>query len=47
MNNLQTRSEVEVKVTRKWYVTLRNQKWHPHTKFGIPTFNNIRDKLRT
>ena len=39
---LQTRSEVKVKVTQKWYETLRHQKLHPHTNFGIPTFNNIR-----
>ena len=38
---LQTRSEV--KVTQKWYVILRHQKLHPHTKFGILTFNNIRN----
>ena len=33
---LQTTSEV--KVTQKWHLTLRHQKLHPHTKFGIPTF---------
>ena len=35
---LKTRSEVKVKitVTRKWYMTLRYPKIHPHTKFGIP-----------
>ena len=44
---LQTRSKVKVTVTQLWYVTLRHQKLHPHTKFGIPTFNNIRDMLRT
>ena len=44
---IQTRSEVKDKVTQKWYVTLRYQKMHSHTNFGIPSFNNIRDKLRT
>ena len=44
---LQTRSKVKVKVTQKWYLTFRHQKLHPYTKFGIPTFNNIRDMLRT
>ena len=44
---LQTRSEVKIKVTQKWNVTLRHQKLHPHTIVGIPTFNNIRDILRT
>ena len=39
--------QIKVKVTPKWYVTLRNQKLHPHTEFGIPTFNYIRDMLRT
>ena len=28
---------------RKWYVTLRHPKMHPHTKFGIPTSKNIGD----
>ena len=28
---LQTRPEVIVKVTGKWYATLPNQKMHPHT----------------
>ena len=46
---LKTRSEVKVKVTvtRKWYATLRHPKMHPHTKFGIPTSNNIGDMHRT
>ena len=44
---LKTRSEVKVTVTRKWYMTLRYPKMHPHTKIGIPTSNNIRDMLRT
>ena len=44
---LETRSEVKVTVTRKLYMTLRHLKMHPHTKFEIPTSNNIRDMLRT
>ena len=36
-----------VKVTYLWYATLHHQKMHPHTKFEIPTSNNIRDMLRT
>ena len=44
---LKTRSEVKVTVTRKWYMTLRDPKMHPHTKFGIPKKKNIRDMLRT
>ena len=46
---LKTRSEVKVKftVTRKWYMTLRYPKMHPHTKIGIPNSKNIRDMLRT
>ena len=45
----ETRSEVKFKVTvtQLWYVTLRHPKMHPHTKFEIPTSNNIRDMLRT
>ena len=30
-----------VTVTQKWYMTLHHLKMHPHTKFGIPTSNNI------
>ena len=44
---LKTRSEVNVTVTRKWYMTLCFAKMHPHTKFGIPNSKNIRDMLRT
>ena len=29
-------------VTQFWYATLRHPKMHPHTKFEIPTSNNIR-----
>ena len=46
-----SKNEVKVKfkvsVTRKWYTTLHNPKMHPHTKFGIPTSNNIRDMFWT
>ena len=34
-------------MARKWYVTLRHPKMHPHTKFGIPTSKNIGDMDRT
>ena len=44
---LETRSEVKVKVTRKWYVTLRHPNMHLHTKFGIPISNNIGDMPQT
>ena len=46
---LETRSEVKVKVTvtQLWYATLSYLKMHPHTKFEIPTSNNIRDMFRT
>ena len=49
MQFLETRSEVKFKVTvtQLWYVTLLHPKMHPHTKFEIPTPNNIRDMLRT
>ena len=49
MQFLETRSEVKFKVTvtKLWYATLRHPKMHPHTKFEIPTSNNIRDMLRT
>ena len=49
MQFLETRSEVKFKVTvtQLWYATFRHPKMHPHTKFEIPTSNNIRDMLRT
>ena len=49
MQFLETRSEVEFKVTvtQLCYVTLHHRKMHPHTKFEIPTSNNIRDMIRT
>ena len=40
---LETRSEVKVTVTQKWFVTLRHPKMHLHTKFGIPISKNIGD----
>ena len=44
MQFLETRSEVNFKVTvtQLWYATLRHPKTHPHTKFEIPTSNNMR-----
>ena len=44
MQFLETRSEVKFKitVTQLWYVTLCQSKMHPHTKFEIPTSNNMR-----
>ena len=41
---LEPRSEVKFKVTvtQLWYATLLYLKMHPHTKFEIPTLNNMR-----
>ena len=49
MQFLEIRSEVNFKVTvtQLWYATFPNPKMHSHTKFEIPTSNNIRDMLRT
>ena len=49
MQFLETRSEVKVKVTvtQLWYMAHRHRKMHPHTKFEIPTSNNIRDIFQT
>ena len=49
MQFLETRIEVKFKatVTQLWYGTLCHPKMHPHTKFEIPTTNNIRNMLRT
>ena len=43
-----TRSEVKVNkvtVTETWYATLHYLKMQAHTKFGIPTSNNVGDIL--
>ena len=52
--SLKTKSEVKVKlgqrsrsVTQKWYATIHYRKMHPHTKFGMPTLNYIRDIHQT
>ena len=44
---LETRSEVKVNVTgtQGWCATLYHPKMHQHTKFGIPTSNDIGDML--
>ena len=44
MQFLESRSEVKFKVivTQLWYTKLRHPKMHPHTKFEIPTSNNMR-----
>ena len=49
MQFLETRSEVKFKITvaQLWYATLHHPKMHYHTKFEIPTSNNIKDMLRT
>ena len=49
MQFLEIRSEVKFKVTvtQLWYTTLPHPKMHSHTKFEIPTSNNIRDMLWT
>ena len=45
MQFLKTSSEVKFKVTvtQLWYATLSYCKMRPHTKFEIPTSNNIKD----
>ena len=49
MQFLEIWSEVKFKVTvtQLWYATLPHPKMHSHTKFEIPTSNNIRDMLLT
>ena len=49
MQFLETRSDFKLKVTvtQLWYRTLCHPKMHQHTKFEIPTSNNIRDMHRT
>ena len=49
MQFLETRSEVKFKVTvtQLWHGTLPHLKMYPHTKFEIPTSNNMRYALDT
>ena len=49
MQFLKTRLEVKFKVTvtQSWYAALRHPKMHLHTKFEIPTSNNMRYALDT
>ena len=47
MQFLDTRSEFKVTVTQLWYGTFCHPKMHPHTKFEIPTSDDIRDMLWT
>ena len=44
---LKTRSEIKVKVTQKWNVTLHQPKMHLHTKIGIPISKNTGDMHQT
>ena len=44
---LDLRLEVKVAVAWKQKVTLYNPNVYPHTKFGVPTSNNIGDILPT
>ena len=43
----ETRSKVKVNVTQGWYALICHPKMHAHTKFVIPTSNNIRYMLWT
>ena len=43
----ETRSQCLGQSDPKWYAPLRHPKRNQHTKFGIPTLNNIVDKLQT
>ena len=39
---------VEIKsMSQSWYMTLCHPKMQPHTKFGIPSSNNIEKMLQT
>ena len=40
-------SQCHGKSDPKWYAPLRHPKRNQHTKFGIPTSNNIEDMLQT
>ena len=41
------RSQCQGKSDPKWYAPLRHPKRNQHTKFEIPTSNNIGDMLQT
>ena len=40
---LETRSEVKVTVTQKWYTKYNHPEMHLYTKFGVPTSKNMND----
>ena len=44
---IETRSDIKVTVTLKYYLTLRHPKLHSHTKLGILTSNNIGNMHQT
>ena len=43
----EARSQCQGQSDPKWYAPLRHPKRNQHTKFGIPTSNNIGDMLQT
>ena len=43
---LETRSDVKITVTKIWFATLRHPQMHTHSKFVIPTSNNVWDMLQ-
>ena len=43
----EARSQCQGQSDPKWYAPLRHLKRNQHTKFGIPTSNNIGDMLQT
>ena len=43
----EARSQCQSKSDPKWYALLGHPKRSQHTKFGIPTSNNIGDMLQT
>ena len=43
----EARNQCQGKSDPKWYVPLRHPKRNQHSKFGIPTSNNIGDMCQT
>ena len=43
----EAKSQYQAQSDPKWYAPLHHPKRNQHTKFGIPTTNNIGDTLQT
>ena len=43
----EAKSQCQGQSYQKWYASLRHSERNQHTKFGIPTSNNVLDMVQT